>query len=43
MVCYCAQEPERKEDWKRVVAVFCLGKPWQFKKWPFKVSGAAAS
>ncbi|GAB4817648.1 hypothetical protein N2152v2_004694 [Parachlorella kessleri] len=33
------KEPERKEDWKRVVAVFCLGKPWQFKKWPFKGAG----
>jgi parafibromin len=24
-----------KEDWNRVVGVFCLGKPWQFKKFPF--------
>eukprot|EP01018_Ginkgo_biloba_P022160 Gb_19881 [translate_table: standard] len=24
------------EDWDRVVAVFVLGKEWQFKNWPFK-------
>ncbi|KAE8723804.1 Hsp90 co-chaperone CDC37 [Hibiscus syriacus] len=24
------------EDWDRVVAVFVLGKEWQFKDWPFK-------
>ncbi|GLJ33880.1 hypothetical protein SUGI_0681480 [Cryptomeria japonica] len=24
------------EDWSRVVAVFVLGKDWQFKDWPFK-------
>lgn len=23
-----------------MVAVFCLGKAWQFKKWPFKVRRA---
>lgn len=33
------KEPKSKEDWARVVGVFCLGKPWQFKKFPF--SGAA--
>lgn len=26
----------KKEDWDRVVAVFVLGKEWQFKDWPFK-------
>ena len=31
------REPTDKKDWGRVVAVFCLGKAWQFKKWPFKV------
>ncbi|KAL2652820.1 hypothetical protein R1flu_020948 [Riccia fluitans] len=25
-----------KKDWERVVAVFVLGKEWQFKDWPFK-------
>ena len=30
------RDPSRKEDWDRVVAVFCLGKAWQFKKWPFE-------
>jgi hypothetical protein len=34
------REPARREDWVRVVAVVVLGKPWQFKTWPFK--GAAA-
>lgn len=29
------KEPTSQEDWKRVVGVFCLGKPWQFKKFPF--------
>lgn len=29
------KEP-KKEDWGRVAAVFCLGKPWQFKTWPFE-------
>jgi parafibromin len=29
------KEPSTKEDWDRVVAVFALGKPWQFKKFPF--------
>lgn len=29
------KEPSTKEDWARVVAVFALGKPWQFKKFPF--------
>ena len=29
------KEPKRPEDWERVVGVFCLGKPWQFKKFPF--------
>ena len=24
------------KDWERVVAVFVLGKDWQFKDWPFK-------
>ncbi|KAK9725513.1 hypothetical protein RND81_05G149600 [Saponaria officinalis] len=24
------------DDWERVVAVFVLGKEWQFKDWPFK-------
>lgn len=24
------------KDWERVVAVFVLGKEWQFKDWPFK-------
>jgi parafibromin len=24
------------DDWDRVVAVFVLGKEWQFKDWPFK-------
>lgn len=26
----------KSEDWDRVVAVFVLGKEWQFKEWPFK-------
>ncbi|KAA8527623.1 hypothetical protein F0562_034982 [Nyssa sinensis] len=26
----------KPEDWERVVAVFVLGKEWQFKDWPFK-------
>ncbi|CAH9099628.1 unnamed protein product [Cuscuta europaea] len=26
----------KAEDWDRVVAVFVLGKEWQFKSWPFK-------
>ncbi|KAM3233544.1 protein CDC73 [Capsicum annuum] len=26
----------KTEDWDRVVAVFVLGKEWQFKDWPFK-------
>ncbi|XP_058085014.1 protein CDC73 homolog isoform X2 [Magnolia sinica] len=26
----------KSEDWERVVAVFVLGKEWQFKDWPFK-------
>lgn len=26
----------KAEDWDRVVAVFVLGKDWQFKDWPFK-------
>ncbi|XAR57260.1 hypothetical protein NMG60_11025330 [Bertholletia excelsa] len=26
----------KAEDWDRVVAVFVLGKEWQFKEWPFK-------
>ncbi|EFN59429.1 hypothetical protein CHLNCDRAFT_56751 [Chlorella variabilis] len=30
------KEPAHKQDWDRVVAVICLGKAWQFKKWPFK-------
>lgn len=30
------RDPTKKEDWDRLVAVFCLGKTWQFKKWPFK-------
>jgi hypothetical protein len=30
------RDPTKKEDWDRLVAVFCLGKGWQFKKWPFK-------
>jgi parafibromin len=30
------KEPTSQEDWKRVVGVFCLGKPWQFKKFPFR-------
>lgn len=30
------RDPTKKEDWDRLVAVFCLGKSWQFKKWPFK-------
>ncbi|KFM26620.1 Parafibromin [Auxenochlorella protothecoides] len=29
------QEPRHRRDWDRVVAVFCSGKAWQFKKWPF--------
>lgn len=29
------QEPKHRRDWDRVVAVFCSGKTWQFKKWPF--------
>jgi parafibromin len=28
-------KPEDRERWKRVAAVICLGKPWQFKSWPF--------
>lgn len=27
------------DDWKRVVGVVCLGKPWQFKTWPQKYFG----
>lgn len=30
------KEPKKPEDWERVVGVFCLGKPWQFKKFPFR-------
>ena len=30
------KDPTKKEDWDRLVAVCCLGKTWQFKKWPFK-------
>eukprot|EP00897_Mesotaenium_endlicherianum_P010886 jgi/Mesen1/9826/ME000007S09882 len=26
----------KPKDWERVVAVFVLGKEWQFKDWPFK-------
>ncbi|XP_044432196.1 protein CDC73 homolog [Triticum aestivum] len=26
----------KADDWVRVVAVFVLGKEWQFKDWPFK-------
>ncbi|EPS68631.1 hypothetical protein M569_06137 [Genlisea aurea] len=26
----------KSDDWDRVVAVFVLGKDWQFKDWPFK-------
>ncbi|XP_058778460.1 protein CDC73 homolog [Vicia villosa] len=26
----------KPEDWDRVVAVFVLGKDWQFKDWPYK-------
>ncbi|XP_059649551.1 protein CDC73 homolog [Cornus florida] len=26
----------KPEDWDRVVAVFVLGKEWQFKDWPYK-------
>lgn len=26
----------KADDWDRVVAVFVLGKDWQFKDWPFK-------
>ncbi|CAN8268732.1 unnamed protein product [Cochlearia groenlandica] len=26
----------KPDDWDRVVAVFVLGKDWQFKDWPFK-------
>ncbi|XP_006650383.1 protein CDC73 homolog [Oryza brachyantha] len=26
----------KPDDWARVVAVFVLGKEWQFKDWPFK-------
>ncbi|XP_044414877.1 protein CDC73 homolog [Triticum aestivum] len=26
----------KADDWARVVAVFVLGKEWQFKDWPFK-------
>lgn len=26
----------KADDWDRVVAVFVLGKEWQFKDWPFK-------
>ena len=26
----------KSEDWDRVVAVFVLGKEWQFKDWPYK-------
>ncbi|KDD72479.1 Cdc73 RNA pol II accessory factor, partial [Helicosporidium sp. ATCC 50920] len=33
------REPRCKEEWERVVAVFCSGKVWQFKQWPYK--GAA--
>jgi hypothetical protein len=37
------KEPTKKEDWARVVGVICLGKAWQFKKWPFKVGGGACA
>ena len=33
-------EPAHRRDWDRVVAVFCSGKAWQFKTWPFR--GAAS-
>ncbi|KAL3507894.1 hypothetical protein ACH5RR_033276 [Cinchona calisaya] len=26
----------KSDDWDRVVAIFVLGKEWQFKDWPFK-------
>lgn len=26
----------KADDWDRVVAVFVLGKEWQFKDWPYK-------
>lgn len=29
------KEPQKEEDWNRVVAVFCLGKAWQFRRFPF--------
>lgn len=29
------REPRDKKDWDRVIAVVCLGKPWQFRSWPF--------
>ena len=32
--------PTKKEEWKRVVAVFCNGKAWQFKDFPQSRSGA---
>jgi parafibromin len=34
------RDPTKKEDWDRLVAVCCLGKAWQFKKWPYR--GAAS-
>ena len=32
--------PSKKEEWKRVVAIFCNGKAWQFKDFPQSKSGA---
>lgn len=29
------KEPKKEEDWAKVVGVFVLGKPWQFKYWPY--------
>lgn len=36
-----SEKPPDKDDaetWKRVIAVVLIGKPWQFKQFPFAVS-----
>lgn len=34
LICDPTKVLEKKEDWKRICAVFALGKEWQFRKWP---------
>lgn len=33
----------KKEDWCRVVAVFCIGAKWQFKQWPDYENGGVVN